>query len=324
MKKLLRFLAGAATLAVMSATSPAHAECGKVSITEMNWASSQIVTEVSKFLMEQGYGCTVEKVPSATVTSVASLSENGEPDIVTELWLNSTGDAYAEMEAAGKVQRLNEVLSPGGVEGWWIPAYLAESNPELLTIEGIMANPELVGGQFNNCPDGWGCRVANDNLINALNLRDSLDVFDHGSGETLGASIASAYEDKKPWFGYYWAPTAVLGKYPMAKVRIGDIDLETHTANANVDNSNPGVSDFPPAPVLTVVTSELAEREPGVTDLMSNVSFDIDILNSVLAWQEDESASAEEAAVYFLTNHSAVWSTWVDDAAREKLSALIK
>ena len=69
----------------------------------MNWASSQIITEVSKFLMEQGYGCKVEKVPSATTTSIASLAENGEPDIVTELWLNSTGEIYKKLEGEGKL-----------------------------------------------------------------------------------------------------------------------------------------------------------------------------------------------------------------------------
>ena len=274
--------------------------------------------------MEQGYGCSVEKVPSATTTSVASLAENGEPDIVTELWLNSTGDVYQKLEADGKVERLAEVFSPGGVEGWWIPAYLAESNPELLTIEGVMANPDLVGGKFNNCPDGWGCRIVNDNLINALGLRDSMEVFDHGSGETLGTSIASAYEDKKPWFGYYWAPTAVLGKYPLVQVKIGDIDEEVHKANANKDNASPSVSDFPPAPVLTVATAALTEREPEVAKLMGAMSFDMNILNSTLAWQDENSASAEEAAVHFLSNHSDVWSAWVSDEAREKLSALIK
>ena len=324
MRKFLKLAAGLVAAAAMSTTSPAFADCGDVSITEMNWASSQIITEVSKFLMEQGYGCKVEKVPSATTTSVASLAENGEPDIVTELWLNSTGDVYEGLEAEGKVKRLTEVFNPGGVEGWWIPAYLAESNPELLTIEGIMANPELVGGTFNNCPDGWGCRIINDNLIEAMGMRDKMEVFDHGSGETLGASIASAYEDKKAWFGYYWAPTAVLGKYPMAQVKIGDIDTEIHTANANKDNASPGVSDFPPAPVLTVATDALTEREPDIAKLMSTISFDIDILNSTLAWQDDNSASAEEAAVHFLTNHSDVWSAWVTDEAREKLSALIK
>jgi glycine betaine/proline transport system substrate-binding protein len=324
MKHTFRLLKGAAVAAVMTSASAANADCGTVSITEMNWASSQIITEVSKFLMEQGYGCTVEKVPSATTTSVASLAENGEPDIVTELWLNSTGDVYAKLEADGKVDRLAEVFNPGGVEGWWIPAYLAEAHPELTTIEGIMANPELVGGRFNNCPDGWGCRIVNDNIISALGLRDTMEIFDHGSGETLGTSIASAYEDETPWFGYYWAPTAVLGKYPMVQVTIGNVDLDVHATNSNAENANPGVSDFPPAPVLTVATADLTEREPEVAALMGNVSFDISILNGVLAWQDNNGASAEEAAVYFITNNSDVWSGWVNDDARDKLSALIK
>ncbi|MEL6265423.1 MAG: ABC transporter substrate-binding protein [Pseudomonadota bacterium] len=316
----------AALVASMTLGAPgkAQAACGEVSITEMNWASSQIITEISKFLMEQGYGCTVEKVPSATTTSVASLAETGEPDIVTELWLNSTGAVYAELEAEGKVSRLAEVFDPGGVEGWWIPTYLAEAHPELTTVEGVLANPDLVGGRFNNCPDGWGCRIVNDNLIKALGVRDSMEVFDHGSGETLATSIASAYENEEPWFGYYWGPTAVLGNYAMTKVAIGAVDTDIHSANQNKDTADPGVSDFPPAPVLTVATAALAEREPAVAELMGNMSYDIVLLSELLAWQEENSASAEEAAVYFLTTQSAVWSTWVNDEAREKLGALIK
>ncbi len=37
-----------------------------------------------------------------------------------------------------------------------------EANPELAMIEGVLANPDLVGGRFNNCPDGWGCRIISD------------------------------------------------------------------------------------------------------------------------------------------------------------------
>ena len=103
---------------------------------------------------------------------------------------------------SGKVEELGEVLTPGGVEGWWIPTYLAEEHPELTTIEGIMANPELVDGRFNNCPDGWGCRVTNDNLIRALDLESSgLEVFNHGSGETLATSMASAVQPVVSSFG---------------------------------------------------------------------------------------------------------------------------
>lgn len=56
-------------------------------------------------------------MPSATITSIALLAENNEPDIVTELWLNSAGEAYLKLEEEGKVKRLTEVFNPGGVEG---------------------------------------------------------------------------------------------------------------------------------------------------------------------------------------------------------------
>ena len=150
-----------------------------------------------------------------------------------------------------------------------------------------------------------------------------IDVFNHGSGETLTTSLASAYENKEPWFGYYWGPTSVLGRYKMTRVVIGDIDTEIHSANQNKDNSSPGVSDFPPAACVTVATAALAGREPEIVELMSKVSFDVDLLSALLAWQEKEGASAEEAAVYFITTQAHVWSQWVNDAAREKLSALL-
>ncbi|HBS50339.1 MAG TPA: glycine/betaine ABC transporter substrate-binding protein, partial [Rhodobacteraceae bacterium] len=94
---------------------------------------------ISNFLLEQGYGCDVTVVPSDTTPAVTSLSENNEPDIVPELWTNSTGEAYDKLKEAGRVIELTSVLEPGGVEGWWIPTYLAEEHPELTTIEGVMA-----------------------------------------------------------------------------------------------------------------------------------------------------------------------------------------
>ena len=325
MRKLTLITATLVSGAILIGSASDAKACGNVSITEMNWASSQIITEVSKFLMEQGYGCKVKKVPSATTTAVASLAENGQPDIVTELWLNSTGDVYKKLESQGKVERLADVLSPGGVEGWWIPEYVAKKHPNLKTVNDVMASPQHVGAQFNNCPDGWGCRIVNDNLVKALKLEGSgIKVFNHGSGETLSTSIASAYEDKKPWFGYYWGPTAVLGKYKMKKLSIGPIDAKVHSGNQNKGTANPGVSDFPPAPVLTVVTSAFKKREPAIAKLMSKVSFDVEVMNGLLAWKKDKGASAEEAAVRFLNTQKSTWTNWVNDGAHKKLSAIIK
>lgn len=320
-----KLTAAAFTIATtLATTGAALADCGEVSISEMDWASSAVVTQVSKFLMEQGYGCTVQTVPTSTVPAIASLAETGQPDIVTELWTIYT-PPYFDLKAEGKVVELAKVLSEGGVEAWWIPQYLADAHPELTTLEGIKANPDLVGRRFHDCPAGWGCDITNLNNLKAAELEAAgVERFQHGSGETLATSIAAAYESKEPWFGYYWAPTSVLGSYPMVKVETAPYDEATHTCNVKEDCATPGLSDYPRADVVTTATSAFVEREPEVAELMRNISFTNTQMNEILAWQEAQGASYEEAAVYFLTNYKDVWGGWLNDAAREKLAALLK
>jgi len=322
MRKITLLLAASAVAAPMAAH--AQSDCGDVSITQMNWASAQVVTNVAKFIMEQGYGCTVSVVPSDTVPAVTSVAENGEPDIVTELWLNSTGDTYDELKNAGKVVEAGPVLDPGGVEGWWIPTYLAEEHPELKTIEGIMENPELVDGRFYNCPEGWGCRVVSDNLIEALDLEDKgFEIFNSGSGQVLATSMADAVLNEDPWFGYYWGPTVPLGKYDMTKIDLGPVKPEVHARNQNADTTDPGVSDFPAAPIVTAVTTDFQQREPEIFELLTKLTFKTSNMSSVLAWKDANNASAEEAAVHYLTNYQDQWQSWLSDEARKNLASVL-
>lgn len=317
-------LGAASVLTLTLGATSAMAECGEVSITEMDWASSQVVTAVSAFLLQQGLGCDVQKVPSSTVPALTSLAETGEPDILTEVWANST-PSYEPLLAEGKLVEMANVLSDGGVEAWWIPAYLAETNPELTTWEGIMANPAAVGGKFHDCPSGWACDIINNNNLKAAGIEGTgLERFQHGSGETLQTSIAAAFDEKAPWLGYYWAPTAVLGKYPMVRVEVPAYDAEAHACNGDVDCATPGFSAYPAAKVVTAASQAFVDREPAAAALMSNVSFTNAQMGEVLAWRLDNNASNEEAAVYFLSTYKDVWAEWLDDEAKANLSALLK
>ncbi|MDO6563551.1 glycine betaine ABC transporter substrate-binding protein [Amphritea sp. 1_MG-2023] len=318
------FMAVAALIAGTSImSSSAYAQCGEVSISEMNWSSSQLVTSVSKFLMEQGYGCTVQTVPTSTVPSVTSIAETGKPDIVTELWLNSV-PLYTELEQQGKVITATQIISDGGKDAWWVPQYLVDQYPQLKTIDGVLANPELVGGRFHNAPDGWGVRIKNDNLIKAFDFAShGMEVFNHGSGETLAAAIASANEAKEPIFVYYWAPTSVLGKYPMVAVDLGPFNAEAHACIESKDCADPQKTALKAGTVVTGVTSDFANREPEIFELMKHISFTSEEMSQLLAWQESNKASAEEAAVYFITTQQDKWSGWINDDARAKLTALL-
>lgn len=298
--------------------------CGDVSITEMNWASGRITTAVSGFLMEQGYGCTVTKLPSSIAPAVTSVAETGKPDILTEVSVNSF-PAFIEMVEDGRLLSLTNVLAGGLEEGWYLPASLVEEHPELATIDGVLANPGLVGGVFNNCPEGWGCRVKNDNLVKAFGFGDAgMEVFNHGSGETLAASIGSAVTDGDPWFGYSWSPSTAVGRFGLVAIDMGSFDADAYACVSDADCDNPQKTSYPASEVVTAVTPAFAEAEPEITELMRNVSFPNKVMAELLAWQDENDADADEAAAHFLTNYQDVWSGWVNDEAREKLSSLLQ
>ena len=305
--------------------STAHAEeCGEVSLMKADWGSAQIVTAVSKFLMEEGYGCEVTTVPLSTNPALVSVSETGEPDILTEIWTNGA-PAYKGLLESGAIIQVTEVLSDGGVEGFFVPNYLLEKHPELATIEGIAANPELVGTRLHNCPEGWTCLNVSTNLLKAGGLIDAgIENFVHGSGETLAASIAAAHENKEPWFGFYWAPTSVLGKYPMTLVEMAPHDPEKHTCNITADCATPSMSAFPRSVVVTVLSKEFMAKNSEISNLMTNLSFTNSQMGETLAWVEDNNASYDEGAVYFLTTYKDVWGSWLNEAARENLSSLLQ
>ncbi len=228
MKRLLAIVFG--VMLCFSASAAIAADCGKVTIGEMNWGSAQVIANVEKFVLEVGYGCEVELIQTSTVPAVTSMVEKGEPDIASEIWINSVKEVFNKGIADGRVVSAGNVLKDGGVESWWIPKYFSEANPNIKTIKDVIDNAQMFKdpedpskGRFYSCPSGWACKIINGNLFRAYGMEKSFNHFDPGSAEGLAGSIAKAYERQQPWFGYYWAPTSVLGKYPMVQGRVGRV-----------------------------------------------------------------------------------------------------
>lgn len=313
-----------AVAASVSLGTAAFAECGEIQIADLDWQTAQVSTSIAKFIMEQGYGCTVKTVPTSTTAALVSLSESGTPHILMDIWSNTSG-ALDGLRESGEIIFAGNLLQEGGLQGWWIPKYIVDENPELATLEGILANPDLVGGRFMSCPDGWTCKNTNGNMAKAADLEGAgIEVFVPGSGEALSTSLASAYSNKEPWLGYYWSPTPLLGKNEMVLVDVGEYDKAIFDCNTTPDCATPGVSPYPKDDVWNIITAGLAEREPEVAELIGKISMSNQTMSTVLAWQEENGASSDEAAVYFLTNYGDIWSTWLNDAAREKLSGLLQ
>ncbi|ATF10121.1 ABC transporter substrate-binding protein [Candidatus Enterovibrio altilux] len=330
MKKLLT--TSVLLLAVMPVISFA-AECANVTIADMNWNSATLIANIDRFILVNGYDCNAELVPGDTMPTGISMIEKGKPDIAPEFWSNGLKTALDRGVDEGHLRYVGKVFSEGGIEGFWVPQYLVDKDPSLATIEGVIINAKFFQhpenpskAAFYGCPAGWSCQISSNNLFAALNLKNKgFELIDPGSGAGLSGSIAKAYERREGWFGYYWAPTAVLGKYKMVKVDFGSgIDKE-HFKTCTIDAEclDPKVTMYPPAAVDTVITESFAQRAPKVVNYLANRSFDTAELNLLLAWMEKNQADGEIASEYFLNNHADVWMQWVSPEIAQKVKSAL-
>ena len=109
-------------------------------------------------------------------------------------------------------------------------------------------------------PTGWGGTVVTGQVYKAYGGEDAgFTLVDTGSAAGLDGSVARAYERGQGWIGYYWAPTALLGRYEMVKLDHGVSfdEAEWTRCNTVADCPDPHKNDWPKDSVLTLVTAGL-------------------------------------------------------------------
>lgn len=330
MKKL--FVSVAATAFAGLATSAMAEDCGTVTMAEMNWASAGAIANIDKIILENGYGCTVELVTGDTMPTFTSMNERGQPDIAPELWVNAVRDPLDKAVAEGSLIIGGEILNEGGVEGFWVPTYLAEEH-NIKSVEDALARPDLFPGAEDTskgawftCPTGWNCRITTGNQFRAYGAEEKgFELVDSGSAAGLDGSLARAYERGEGWLGYYWAPTAILGKYDMTLLDFGvpfDQD-EWDDCTVIEDCEDPKPNAWVKAEVFTVVTPRFAEEASVALDYVKGRTWDNRTVGQVLAWMQDNQATNEDGAYYFLENYADVWTQWVTPEVAEKVKAAL-
>ena len=257
------------------------------------------------------------------------MVEKGQPDIAPEVWSDSLQAALDRGVAEGRIRFAGVALSDGAEQGFWVPEYMVKKDPSLATISGIKANASLfkhpedpTKSAIMGCPACWNCQLSTEHLFSAMALdKFGFELIDPGSAAGLASSIAKAYEHNQAWFGYYWAPTSVLGKCKMVQVDLeGEVDNK-HFFDCIVqpDCLEPKVIEYPTADVNTIVTEAFAQKSEDGLKYIIKRSFTNAQMNQLLAWMEDQQADGEFAAEYFLTNYEGTWSEWRSPEKRKKI-----
>jgi ABC-type proline/glycine betaine transport systems, periplasmic components len=333
MKSLLASTALIAAALVFTPAASA-AECGTVSIASMNWQSAEVLSALDAFILSNGYGCDAEVTVGDTVPTITSMVEKGQPDIAPEGWVDLLPEVVNRGVEEGKLVITVDALADGGVQGWWVPKFIVDAHPDIKTIDDMLKHPELFPdpedpskGAIFNGPQGWGGTVVTSQLYKAFEAEKAgFTLVDTGSSAGLDGSIARANERGQGWVGYYWAPTALLGKYEMVKLEAGVPEdmAEWKRCNTVADCPDPKKNSWPKDRVATLVAKSFADRaSPEVMDYLSKRSWGNDTVNKLMAWMTDNQATGEDGAKHFLKENEAVWSAWVSPEAAEKIKAAL-
>lgn len=139
--------------------------------------------------------------------------------------------------------------------------------------------------------------------------------------------MTKAVERGENWFGYYWAPTAMIGKHKMVLLDFGvpfagAENWDGCIVKPEQDCADPKPSAWTNSEVHTVVTDEFkTDADPEVMDYLTKRIFPGEVMNGMLVYMGENQAGGEDAAIEFLLTHSDVWTSWVSADVAEKVKA---
>lgn len=303
----------------------------------LDWDSNSFHNGVAGFILENGYGCEVDSIPGSTIPLLNGMIR-GDIDVTMEIWIPNVKDAWEKAVADGDVVGVG-LSYPDASQAWYIPKYLVEGDdapaPDLKSVADLPKYAELFRdpedpdmGRFYNCILGWGCEVMNTKKLTAYGLNDTFNNFRPGTGGALAAAIESSILRQRPIVFYYWGPTWVLGKVGDEIVKLeepayNDADFAALSAMAPED-VEPGMAAtaWPLTEVTIGMNTEFRDAAPTVTEFMGKYGTVAAEISKALAYMQDESASAEEAAIWWLQNND-TWKDWVPADVAEKVAAAL-
>jgi len=316
MKKRILFTA-AAVIAMTFAFSSCSGREDKESVEtivfgDVSWDSVQVHNRIMAFIIEKGLeGYKADFMPGDTLPIINGIVQ-GDIDVDMESWHSNFPEVYRKGVDSGDLIDLGKNM-PDAPQGWWVPRYLVEGPdavaPDLKSVADLPKYADLFTdpedrdkGLVYGGVAGWSQMEISEEIFNKFGLGEKFNLGIAGSGSALAGTMVGSYQKEEPWCGYYWAPTAVLGKLDM-------IRLEG--------------SEYAPADVNILVNKSMLEKAPDVVEILKKYSTSVDDNNEFLAMMDEKGWSTAETAEWFLKNKEDVWTKWVSSEVAEKVKAAL-
>jgi glycine betaine/proline transport system substrate-binding protein len=305
-----------------------------IKFSDRQWESMWLENAIAQYIIEEGYGYPTEAIQMSTATMQVSIVK-GEVDVDIEAWQQNYPDWYNEEIGKGTIEELGFVLE-GGPQFWCIPQWMHDEYG-ITTVEDMKDNWELFEdpenpskGLFINSPTGWACTTINEIKFEAYGLLDTFNIADPGTAGAETAALAGPQKKKEPVFGYYWAPTGLMGMFDwyVLEEPAYDADVWAKIQAAMEDESLRPIDEacaYESVPLAIMANKDLRGKAPDVVAMLEKMVVGLDRCNKALAWaEENEIQDWEKVAVWFLREYDSTWKTWVTSDAYKKVKEALE
>lgn len=294
-----------------------------ITLVDTSYETQWIYNAVVEFIIENAYDYPVEPLTLTVPVGQVSLA-NGDVDAWLDLWWWYYLEWYHPAIEDGKIENLGPAMEPAP-SFWMVPKYTADEH-NIKTIED-MKRPEVVKlfsdpeepskGRFVNCPIGWECQLINRIKMEAYGLTEFYNIAEASAGG-LDAEMAGAQIKKQPVFGYYWAPTSLMGKYDWSIVeepKYTDACWDKVMAAKDDETIRPidGACAYEAVSPVVGINAGLRDRAPEVVAMLEKSSIGLQPVNKIAAWAKDNDIAGEwdRAAIQYLKDYEDIWTTWM-------------
>jgi glycine betaine/proline transport system substrate-binding protein len=310
------FWGGLSALALIVAAMPAAAQTPEspdpIKIANMDWTSAVLNTKIMEVMLKQ-YGYNVEIVNADYLASVSAGIPTGDLTLGLEYWDTTAGEAMAEADKTGTVERLGP-LGPKAKEEWWYPAYMKEKCPGLPDWKALndcaeaFSTPETAPkGRYLGGPVTWG--GFDDERVEALGL--NYEVVHAGTDANMFAELESAYQRKAPILLWIYSPHWAVAKYEGEWVEFPEHDPACYTDPKW--GTNPDMAydcGKPHGEIWKYAWAGMKDKWPTAYRIAKNYQLDAEEMNALISEVDLDGKSLEEVASAWVAAHQDKIKKW--------------
>ncbi|MFZ7120005.1 MAG: ABC transporter substrate-binding protein [Eubacteriaceae bacterium] len=313
----------------MTACNTESAQKETIILANAGWASNELHNSIASFIIENGYEYDTDVISGGTPSSLTGI-RNGDIDVMLELWTDNIMDAYQEALDNEEILKASTNFDDNA-QGLYVPTYLIEGDeergieplaPDLKSIKDLDKYWELFKdpedpskGRMYGAIPGWAADEVMQTKIENYGLDETYNYFSPGSAAALNTSLVSAFEKGEAWLGYNWEPTWVMGSYDMTLLEDEPYDQAKWEDGYQCE--------FPAVDVAVAINIDLPNKAPEIAEFLNNYETNSALTSEALSYMQDNEATTDETAIWFLKEHEEIWIKWVpEDIATKVKEAL--